>query len=430
MAKKMYDIVPPKLAHKVERAIKELEGGNKKKRVRKTVTQKPIKQKVTVFPVRKWAIGAGVALALIVCIWLSVALPKVDVTISPKMDTVTLDSTITADKSATAINFDKKIIPARYLEVTKDESGDYPATGSATNDGYATGTITVYNKINPATSFSLKAGTHFLSDSGKYFITLDKVTVPAAKGSSAGSVSVKVKAESSGVDFNIGASKFSVPKLNGTEYYFTIWGESKSAMTGGYAGKVKKVTADDLSNAKDEVVKKTTSEAEELLKSKLGDDDVLLDGVISDIVTSATASAKEGTVADSFTQNASVKSSAFVVKKSDINAVVKNIITSNLSEGENYLEKNVETSYSVKTTDAKAGIIGVDLKVLVKKYSTITTLDLVELFKKKSSDGIKNAVKDKYGEKVSAVSVRFWPFWVTKSPDSGKKIHIELDFGS
>jgi hypothetical protein len=46
----------------------------------------------------------------------------------------------------------------------------------------------------------------------------------------------------------------------------------------------------------------------------------------------------------------------------------------------------------------------------------------------KSADQISQTVSSMLGENAEKTKVRFWPFWVTKSPDSQKAIHVELKF--
>ena len=100
-----------------------------------------------------------------------------------------------------------------------------------------------------------------MSDSGKLFVALQKIVIPAAKKSGSkitpGSVQINVQAVEGGTDYNIAPSNFSVPGLKGTAYYYSIYATSTAAMTGGYTGKVKKVTDDDIQGAKDVLTKKT-----------------------------------------------------------------------------------------------------------------------------------------------------------------------------
>ncbi len=442
MAKKIYDILPPKLANKVEGAVKEMGLAPKPKRTRgakKAVStaKASVLDKSSVvragvvkgkkIPLKELLIGGGVIICLL-GVYLFTTLPSAQIRISPATEQLKLEARITADTDQKTVDSAKKIIPARYVEEQQGGSQEFPATGSASNDGKAAGTIRVYNKVSPSTPIVLKEGTHFLSDSGKYFVISDRITVPAMQGKTAGSVSVKVQAEESGDAYNIGASKFSVPKLSGTTYYYGIWAESTSAMAGGYLGDVKKVTADDLDNARDVFTKKLLAEAEVSLKSKLGSDEILLDGAFSKNVVEASASAKANAVAEKFTQTAKVKVTALVVKRSDLEQLVKANLVSNLSDGKTYLPESVNVAYGIDSVDIQGGVAKITMKSSAATYYAVNVNDLLDRVANKPADEIKNAITAKYGEKVSATTVEFWPFWVTKAPSNKDKITIEVVF--
>ena len=98
-------------------------------------------------------------------------------------------------------------------------------------------------------------------------------------------------------------------------------------MTGGYTGKVKKVTDDDIQGAKDVLTKKTTADATTALKSQISSDYVLLDNAISIYMQpDASTQTKSGTVADNFNYQVTVKASALAFKKSDLDNLQKIIL--------------------------------------------------------------------------------------------------------
>jgi len=285
MPRKVYDVKPPKISRKTEKNIKEfLE--EKKPRSSSVSRNKraagPREERF--FPWRKVAIGAGVIVVL-ACVYLFFKLPKANVEIWPKVETLSFEETVTADTSADEIDFASNIIPAKYFEAEKTGSQEFPATGNASNEGKATGIIAIYNKYDPPAPVTLKVGTHFLSDSGKYFVTLKRVAIPAGKKSGSkiapGSVEVEVEAVEGGEGYNIGPATFSVPKLSGTAYYYSIYAESSNGMSGGYAGKVKKVIDDDIELAKDSLTKKLISEAEADLRNNLPEDYMLIKSATS-----------------------------------------------------------------------------------------------------------------------------------------------------
>jgi len=431
--------MPPKLAHKVEDTIKDLDGAKKRKSSKKKSTPKTssaslheVQNKPKPKPKKRsplWGIlvGAGVVI-LALGVFAYVKLPEVNVQIRPKIIPLTLAEKITIDTSATSPDLSGKIIPAQYVEEIKTGQQVFPATGSASNDDKATGTITVFNKIDPSMPFALKTGTHFLSDSGKYFVTLGKVTVPAVKNGKPGSVAVQVQAEETGPDYNIGASKFSIPKLNGTSYYYSVYGESTAPMQGGQTGKVKKVTSDDIQTAQDTLSKSILSNAKDALKSKLGSGDVLLDGAITSSVVNANADAKPDATADTFNESVTVKVSALVFKKQDMETLITNDIASQLQNDTTTIEKSLQINYTPEPNDASSGKLTLDTSSSINTYANINTDDLINVIGMKSADQIKQTIDQMYQGKITELKVNFWPFWVSKAPSDKNRIKINLNF--
>lgn len=425
MPKKIYDIKPPKLARKGENEINEfLDSGKKRKRRVKN-------RKERRFPWKTVWVSAG-AVVLIAAVYLFFKLPKANVEIWPDVETLSFEQEITADMAAESVDLSLNIIPAEYFKEEKTESQEFLATGNASNEGKASGVITIYNKYDPPSPITLKSGTHFLSDSGKYFITLQKITIPAGKKSGGkvtpGSVQAKVEAVEGGDSYNIGTATFSVPKLSGTAYYYSVYAQSSDAMSGGYAAKVKKVIDDDIKLAKDTLTKKLIADAEASLKNKISSDDILLDNAVSSEVVSASTQTKSGTVADKFMYQASVKSTALAFKKSDLDKLAKDYIISQMPDSKTMLASSFKADYVAKSVDIEKGKITLNVSFSSGIYQNINKNILLPILSNKNSTQIKEAINDKLGEEVSEVKVNFWPFWVTKSPKSQKAIKIELKF--
>ena len=430
MAKKIYDIKPPKVAKKVEKEIKEFLATETKNTVvkRKHSTKK---KKEMVFPWMPVSIGGAVVVVL-VCVYLFFALPKATITIWPKVDTLSFQQTITADKSVAIVDVAKAVVPAQYFEASKTESQDFPATGASSDGGVASGTVTIYNKTNPVTPYTFKAGTHFMSDSGKLFVALQKIVIPAAKkvGSkiTPGTVQVKIQAVEAGDTYNVAPSNFSIPGLKGTAAYYSVNATSSTAMTGGFTGKIKKITDDDIQEAKDVLVKKATDGATVNLKSQISSDFVLLDNAITSLTTDASTATKSGTVADNFSYKTTVKVSALAFKKDDLNKFAKNYILSQISSEKDLLDDSFKIDYSASLVDVSGGKATLDLKFSSGAYQSINENSLALSLLGKNANQIDETIKGSQGDGVSKTKISFWPFWVTSAPNSQKAVHINLKF--
>ena len=434
MAKKIYDIKPPRLASKTaaspeKRANFAPKVREKEESVKSSHAAPRKKEKKSIWlPIFTLVLVVFV----LVGVYLFFKLPKASIAIWPKVNTLSFQQTIVADKSASLVDVTNKVIPAQYFQAIKTTSQNFPATGNAANEGMATGTITVYNKYSPQTPFTFKAGTHFMSDSGKLFVSLQKVVIPAAKksGSSVvpGSVKIQIQAVESGPDYNIAPANFSIPGLKGTPSYYSIYAVSSSAMAGGYTGKVKKVTDDDIQGAKDVLTKGTTADAISALKGQISSDYILLDNAVLSNVTDSSTKTKSGAIADSFDYSVTVSASALAFKKSDIDQFVKNYVISQAPVGTTLLDGSSKVDYSASTVDVSGGKATVNLNFSYGVYQNIDKNSVALSMLGEDSNQVRTTVEKSLGSEVSKVTINFWPFWVSSVPNNQNAVSVELKF--
>jgi hypothetical protein len=395
----------------------------------------------TKYPVRqekkKGSFGFKVFITLLIIVlavgvYLFFKLPKADITIWPKVDILSFQQTITADKSVVTADTAKAVIPAQFFQVEKTAAQDFPATGNGSNEGKASGTITIYNKYDPPKSFTFVAGTHFMSDSGKLFISSERIIIPPAKkiGSkiTPGSVDVKIQAVEGGTDYNIAPSNFSVPGLKGTVSYYSIYATSTVAMAGGYTGKVKKVTDDDLQEAKNILIQKATADSVSAVKSQISAEYVLLDNAVLSNTTNEGTKTKAGTIADNFNYSVTVQTSALAFKKADVDNFVKSYIVSQIPAGKTLLDNSLKVNYSSNSADISGGKAIVNLNLSLGVYQNIDKNSMGLSLLGQNANQINQTISNSLGDRVSKVDVKFWPFWVTSAPNNQKAVNIFVKF--
>jgi hypothetical protein len=437
--KKIYDVKPPKSHKKKENPIKEYLDEKPKKSA--PVAAAPI---VTVkSPKKKEASGMSMPsetsrkvwlwalLALVVIgagTYLFFALQRVNVTLWPAVDTLSFQETVTANQSASAVDATNLVVPAKTLTDQKSESEDFPATGNANNQGQASGTITVYNKISPSAPLTLKAGTHFLSDGGKLFVASKGFTVPAATSKGPGSVQVAVQATSGGTDYNIAASNFSIPGLKGTSYYYSVYGTSTAAMTGGYSGSVKEVTADDIQTAQNTLQARLTADAIADLKTKVPAGYILLDDAVASNVTLSPNQVTAGTVEQTFTLQGSAAITAVIFKKADLDQLAGAYVTSQLQDGQAVLSSTLKEDYTVSSLDATDGKVALSVALSEGAYHDVDVNALSLAILGQNQTQINQTITTMLGDAIQKRQINFWPFWTTKVPNNQSDVHIYLKF--
>lgn len=432
MTKKIYDIKPPELIKKAgQTAEAVVKKSGLKSKNKKHAKRKPRKENNSNFLFVKILTAAGIFSAILI-VYLFFNLPRAKVDIWPKTDILNFKEKITADILAAYVDLDNKVIPANYLEEQMEFSQEFPATGNSLNEGKAGGIFTIYNKCDFFQPVALKIGTHFISDSGKYFKILSKAVVPAAKKQGGkiipGSLSMEVEASEGGEEYNIKPASFSVPKFAGNALYYCIYAESKEPMAGGFSSEFKKVTEENINNARNAVESQLLSNIENSLKSKVSSDYILMDNAVSLKIISGESNIKIGTVIDKFNYGAKAKAGALMFKKEDLDKFAKDYIVSKIEDSMSLVEESLDIKYNQETVDFDWGKTGINMEFSAKTYQYIDKNSLAFLLRRKTGEQINETINNNLGDRVLKVKVNFWPFWVAKSPKNQKAIKIELIF--
>ncbi|GAI28904.1 unnamed protein product, partial [marine sediment metagenome] len=239
MAKKIFDILPPK----------EFE----KKKVEEFPLEKEYQPqfKKPEFKIKKSSFFIPFVLILI-GIFCYLTLSKAEIEIWPESEVLTFETKLTIDKTAENVDFSNKVILGKIFEAEKTITEEFSSSGTVLKEKKAEGVIRVYNAYSTSPQV-LIARTRFVSDGGKLFRTPTKITIPGGHYENGkfvpGYLDVQVKADQPGLEYNIDPSTFSIPGFAGTARYTKFYGKSFQAMTGGFSEEVPQVTQEDLDQA-------------------------------------------------------------------------------------------------------------------------------------------------------------------------------------
>lgn len=421
MAKIFFDIVPPNMASRQESESQPIIGNGKikvSKKDKKSLLIKEVLISVIIF------VG-------LLGVFFYFKLPRLDLKIWPKIELLTFEKKITIDKSAGEIDFLNGIIPGKILEEEKELWQEFPATGINREEGKAEGVIRVYNKYNPPVPITLIANTRFLSDSEKSFRSFKKIYIPAAKIKSGKIIpswtETRVVAIEAGKDYNIKPAEFSIPKLAGTSYYYTIYGKSTAPMIGGFETESKQITQEDIQKAKDVLAKKLLASSKISLKSKVPSGFILFNDAISGEIIEVSPFVKAGAVVEQFNVQAKAKTTALIFKKSDLEKIAEELILSELPVSKKLFKESLSLNYTPELINLEKGEITLSLKFSAKIYPAISEKELSTLLRGKSNEEIREVVYKTLPQQVSQIEINFWPFWVKKTPKNLNKINVELN---
>jgi len=320
------------------------------------------------------------------------------------------------------------------IEKTLNMTKPYPATGEENVANKATGKITIYNAYSSDPQ-PIVNSTRFSSPEGKIFRITKGVTIPGAKIVDnkvvPSSIEVDVVANAAGAEYNIAPTTFKIPGFQGSPKYAGFYGESTSAMAGGFVGRMKVATAADIAAAKTAM----TKSLESALKSEIllvPSDIKIIDGSLKFIVSKIDVQ-KGADESGNFKVTGVGVIRTIGFKESNLfDALKAKLIVdyrtkNNLDGGESIdlvLKENKPVVYSNPVVDLSKR----ELITSIKMESTWARVLDVGKFKaevagKRQKDLAAGALPS---PGISSMSVSLWPFWVMTIPKNQAKITVDV----
>jgi hypothetical protein len=355
-------------------------------------------------------------------------LPKATLVITLKKETLPLSLSVVADKNISKMDFSLKKIPAQIVKVEKKETKDFPATGETSGSSKAKGTISVYNAYSESPQ-TLVQSTRFVSESGKVFRTTKTITVPGAKSTGGkltpASIDAEVVADQPGPDYNIGASKFTIPGFEGSPKYNGFYGVSNSTMTGGSSGAGKAVSSRDLESAKAAMDDLVNADIEQLLKDQIPANFKVIDSALQKNISDVVFSQPEGAAVEKFSAAVNIEIQAFAFDEKNLNDLIDKSFAASGAADKSLLPDGRKVDYNDSKADFAKGQITFNVAVT---QDVVSKLNLEDLKKKLAGEGeadIKKTLGQTPG--IQNAKVSFWPFWVKSIPDQTSRIEISVD---
>lgn len=344
------------------------------------------------------------------------------VTLTPRHQTYALNSTFTAKKDDTGNNLAFQIVT-----ISKDQEKTVSATGESKVLKKAEGKIVIFNNYSNQPQ-KLVATTRFETPEGLVFRLVSATNVPGTQVKAGktipGSIEATVQADVAGDKYNIALKDFVVPGFKGDPRYTKIFARSKTAMSGGFSGMQKVVSAD--------IASSTNTELEDNLKATLSSD------IISQIPSNFVL--YPGGLSYSFSPTSQVgtnENGAVLQKKGTAYAIIfdkgslsRAISTNALPDSSNdvikitNLDKLVFSYPDGKSFDPASGETTLDFNlsgetnfVWVFDENKLKS-DLLGLSKKQAKDVI-----SKYAS-ITEYWLEISPFWNQTIPTDPKKVNL------
>lgn len=374
---------------------------------------------------------AGGVLLLAFLVWAIFFAPRATVVITAR----TTDSSMNAgvklvDQAATKLS--ASTIKTLSKSMKKEATTSFDATGTKDVGEKAKGQVYFENCETP-TAQSIPAGTT-ISANGQNYITLETASVPGGSGGFGGcstpgrSASVGVQASDIGDGYNTpSGTRFSASghANNSSVQYFRA--TASTDISGGSKKQVKVVTDDDVKRAVDQLNSQSGEEAKKQLAEQFDDDVAALDQTFK----ADQSEVKPNPAVGAEAADGKAKLTGSITYR--MSGADRDEIARYLDE---YFKKRLEgkDDQRIYENGAKKATL-TDIAATDEGFSANLTAT-AKVGPKINDDEIKNTAKGKrYGEIQSSieaisgvedVDIKYWPFWVSVTPDDTSRISVEF----
>jgi hypothetical protein len=378
-----------------------------------------------VYPERKKSklgIWIAVFLALIVLFFVfSLFFSGVKVKVTPKQEAVLISGEFNAFREVQSgeLKFD-------VMTLTRELSTEVAATGEEFVEEKASGKIVVYNNYSSA-SQKLIENTRFETPSGLIYRIKGAITVPGRKTAGGetvpGSIEAAVYADEEGDEYNIGLTDFTIPGLKGDPRFSKFYARSKTIMSGGASGLVKKASDSDLEEASRELEGRIEAEILEEAFSVKPEGFVLLNGAHAILSDLRTSNGTDGNVVIT-------KSATFYGLIFDENDFAEFVAEKTISSydnspvelvGTDNLNLNLESSEAENISNAES--VSFELSGETKVVWVFDQGALIEDLKGQSKGDV-DSILSRYSS-IESAEVVVRPFWKRTIAENDKKIKLE-----
>lgn len=369
---------------------------------------------------RLWIILGSIAVILLIVGAVIAAKVMPRATISLKTDSTAVDANVdlTLNTSATDVNPEAGVVPAKSQQVQKTITQEAPATGEKNNGKKATGSITASTPCSGDAPGSIPAGTA-VSGGGKTYVTQSALALtPQVRGGKCQFTgSTGVAAQDIGAAFNLGSgTSMTIPSS-----------PSLSVVSGGISGGtdeiVKVVQESDIESAKQKITATDATAIKQQLKSQLSSAGLYaIDATFSTGDPKTTTSASAGDQADKVTVTQVVTYTMMGVKQSDLKQVIASAVDDDIDKDKQSIIDYGLGKATYTSQNPSSGSVAMNTKVIAGP--DLKTEELKKKVAGMKSGQAKELLKENPG--VTDVVIDYSPFWVSKIPGDTNKINLTI----
>ena len=353
----------------------------------------------------------------------SFAFNQVRIRVVPQKDAFSVNLPIKVSAGITEPDPIYGLVPGQAVQFEKEITRDFASTGEKEIFQKAKGKLTIYNNYGSQPQ-TLVATTRFQTAEGLVFRIPNTITVPGATGSGEnlkpGQIEVEAIADRAGAEYNIGPSEFRIPGFLGSPRYQGFYAESSRDFSGGFIGKAKVATKEDIEKAEASVREELSNEIKNHL-SGLTSLKIITEAFEIETEISPD-SGKANDIGTEFKFAMKAKVFGITFNEEAVKGLVADYVKD--SESKDILQGGLELVYSEPVLDREKQELS--LKLAASGYTARPVNKEMIVLDIRGKSG--QEVKDYFGslEEVESANIYFSPFWMRSVPKNTDRIKVQV----
>lgn len=350
-----------------------------------------------------------------------------NVDIYPATTDISFEEEIVVLTENSQIDFENKTVPGIVFEQTNDYEENFESTGYTRKTETAKGVIRVYNSYSPYTPLTLMKGTRFLTEDGLIYRALEAVRIPAAESEDdPGYVDIEVEADEAGSEYNTDSQTFTIPGLEGSEYYQSTWAETIEPITGGAEEQVRTVSKEDLEAVEEDFKAQSFEKDLNSLEEDIASNYIYLEETINQELKDISFSVDPGEEATSFQINGKVSTQLIAFREDDVLSLAEDFVLKNMATSQNIAEDSLKVEFIETTSDFENGRIDIKISVKAQTFSLPDEQIVEESILGQDVSSALLVLENL--DQIEKAEIEISPFWKKTLPKNLEKITINNKF--
>lgn len=374
------------------------------------------------FKFNRFSIGFVIIAALLVLALVTLILPRADIIVYAKTQSVARDIDVTVSSSISSPELSRLSLPAKKVSKIVPIEKNISTEGKKDVGSKAAGTVKIFNFTGK--SLNLKAATTTLTVGTRtYVFASDQNGIKATPTKESSPNNAQIVATGGGEPYNLPAgTRIEISNQVFGNQPQVLYAQTDTPIVGGSSRFISVVTDEDIIKAQNTLKTQATEELRSELK---GQNIILPDDAFSITLNDFATSSSVGNETPNFSVSGKVNIEGLGFDTTELVNMMRQRILSTLGAQVNLQDTSLDTiEYTIKDLNIQQGIMHLTVHYESKAIGQVSVNDLSSSISGKSKEQASEILLA--NDQVERVDIQLAPSWQSSIPRFKQKINIEL----